>query len=88
MEYEKEDKEKYMLNSQESTKPKTQSKEEINEIMKWLSQVKDSSTREDALLELSKKRESFADLAIYIWYYPGIIATLLQAAAIITFTPR
>lgn len=51
---------------------------EINEIIDWLNQIKDNSTRENAISELSKKRETFNDLAIYIWYTPGVIASLLQ----------
>jgi CCR4-NOT transcription complex subunit 9 len=35
-------------------------------------------TRENALLELSKKREAFPELAPYLWYSFGTIAALLQ----------
>jgi CCR4-NOT transcription complex subunit 9 len=41
-------------------------------------QIKDESTREKALEELSHKRESLSDLALYIWYSTGTVATLLQ----------
>ena len=34
--------------------------------------------RENALLELSKKREAFPDLAIILWHSQGAIAALLQ----------
>jgi len=34
--------------------------------------------REDALQELSKKRESFPNLAPYLWYSVGTVAILLQ----------
>lgn len=54
------------------------STDEINQIIDWLHQIKEGRTRENALIELSKKRETFADLAIYIWYTPGVIASLLQ----------
>lgn len=36
------------------------------------------ATREKALLELSKKRESFQELAPYLWHSFGVIAALLQ----------
>ena len=36
------------------------------------------STKETALLELSKKRESFPELAPYLWHSFGTIAALLQ----------
>lgn len=35
-------------------------------------------TRENALLELSKKRENFPELAPYLWYSFGTVAALLQ----------
>lgn len=54
------------------------SNEEIIRIVEWLHQVKEVSTRENALNELSKKRETFENLALYIWYTPGVIAALLQ----------
>ena len=34
--------------------------------------------RENALAELSKKRESFPELAPYLWHSFGVIASLLQ----------
>ena len=37
-----------------------------------------SSTRENALLELSKKREEFPDLAPILWHSFATIAALLQ----------
>ena len=37
-----------------------------------------SLTRENALLELSKKREEFPDLAPLLWHSCGTIAALLQ----------
>ena len=36
------------------------------------------TTRENALLELSKKRESFPELAPYLWHSFGTISGLLQ----------
>ena len=36
------------------------------------------STRENALLELSKKREAFPELAPYLWHSFGTIVALLQ----------
>lgn len=38
----------------------------------------DSSARESALLELSKKREEFPDLAPMLWHSVGTITALLQ----------
>ncbi|GLC45805.1 CCR4-NOT transcription complex subunit 9 [Pleodorina starrii] len=38
----------------------------------------DPATREEALLELSKKRENFPELAPYLWHSCGAIAALLQ----------
>jgi hypothetical protein len=52
------------------------SSEEISKIITWVLQLKDPKLRESSLLELSKMREVFSDLAIYLWYSPGIVATL------------
>ena len=38
----------------------------------------DPSTREAALLDLSKRRESFPELAPCLWHSFGTIAALLQ----------
>ncbi|KAF8515910.1 cell differentiation family, Rcd1-like-domain-containing protein [Gautieria morchelliformis] len=38
----------------------------------------DSNTREVALLELSKRREQFDDLALVLWHSFGVMAALLQ----------
>ncbi len=50
--------------------------EEVNKIIQWVNQIKDEATREQALAELSRKRESFQDLALYIWYSPGVVSGL------------
>ena len=60
-------------------KSKEQEKdEEIKQIIEWVDQIKNENTREKALEELSHKRESLTDLALYIWYSTGTVATLLQ----------
>ena len=66
---------------QENTQQEITDKEkedEVKQIVKWVDQIKDESTREKALEELSHKRESLSDLALYIWYSTGTVATLLQ----------
>ena len=50
--------------------------DEVNKIIDWVNQIKDESTREQALAELSRKRESFQDLALFIWYSPGVVSGL------------
>jgi CCR4-NOT transcription complex subunit 9 len=40
--------------------------------------LRDPSTREEALQELSKKRETFTDLAPLLWHSVGTIAILIQ----------
>ncbi len=44
----------------------------------YVHQLISPDTRENALLELSKKRENFPELAPYLWYSFGTIAALLQ----------
>jgi CCR4-NOT transcription complex subunit 9 len=51
---------------------------EVEKIIEWVNQIRDESTREGALAELSRKRESFSDLALYIWYTSGVVSCLLQ----------
>jgi CCR4-NOT transcription complex subunit 9 len=41
-------------------------------------QLQNADQREQALLEMSKKRESFADLAPILWYCTGTITVLIQ----------
>ena len=59
-------------------KAKEKENEEIKQITEWVDQIKNENTREKALEELSHKRESLSDLALYIWYSTGTVATLLQ----------
>ena len=59
-------------------KSKEKEKEEIKQITEWVDQIKDENNREKALEELSHKRESLSDLALYIWYSTVTVATLLQ----------
>ena len=61
---------------QESSAKVLNSKDEANKIIEWVVQLKDINLRENALIELSKKRESFPDLAIYLWYSAGTVASL------------
>lgn len=49
-----------------------------NEIETYVHQLINPATRENALLELSKKRENFPELAPYLWYSFGTVAALLQ----------
>jgi CCR4-NOT transcription complex subunit 9 len=44
----------------------------------YVHQLINPATRENALLELSKKRENFPELAPYLWHSCGAIAALLQ----------
>ncbi len=56
--------------------PTINSQEDITLIIQWVNDIKDESKRETALAELSKKRENFADLALYLWYSTGTVASL------------
>ena len=66
-----------MVDRKEKTDDKDK-EEEIKQIIEWVDQIKDENLREKALEELSHKRESLSDLALYIWYSTGTVATLLQ----------
>ena len=54
----------------------TNKAEEISKIVDWVSNLKNPETRVNSLIELSKQRDSFSDLAIYLWYSPGVISAL------------
>lgn len=54
----------------------TDSKEDEENIIQWVNEIKDESKREVALGELSRKRECFSDLALYIWYSTGTVSAL------------
>ena len=51
---------------------------EIKELHPLILQLANIDLRETALLELSKKREAFPDLAPVLWHSYGTIAALLQ----------
>ncbi|VBB29407.1 unnamed protein product [Acanthocheilonema viteae] len=48
------------------------------QVFEWILDLSDSSKREQALLELSKKRETVPDLPLWLWYSFGSMASLLQ----------
>lgn len=48
------------------------------QVYQWINELSNPETRESALLELSKKRESVPDLAPMLWHSFGTIAALLQ----------
>ena len=54
----------------------TETSEDINKIIEWVNQIKDPNLRVNSLIQLSKKREAFGDLATYLWYTPGVICVL------------
>ncbi|KAG2491583.1 hypothetical protein HYH03_010150 [Edaphochlamys debaryana] len=51
---------------------------ELQQVESFVHQLINPATRENALLELSKKRENFPELAPYLWHSFGAIAALLQ----------
>lgn len=48
------------------------------QVYQWINELSNPETRENALLLLSKKRESVPDLAPMLWHSFGTIAALLQ----------
>jgi CCR4-NOT transcription complex subunit 9 len=51
---------------------------EKEEIIRYIDELKYSELRDNALLELSRQREHFSELAPQIWHSVGTIAALLQ----------
>jgi len=56
----------------------SQHKDAAKEVQRWIEELLKPETRENALLELSKKREVVPDLAIMLWHSYGVISVLLQ----------
>ena len=51
---------------------------DLDKIYIWINELCMPSSRENALLELSRQREAVADLAPFLWHSFGSIASLLQ----------
>ena len=47
-------------------------------IATWITELLSSTTRENALMELSRKREKVVDLAVLLWHSFGSVAVLLH----------
>ena len=53
------------------------SEQEKQDIIKHIDELKYAEKRDNALLELSRQREHFSELAYFIWHSVGTIAALL-----------
>lgn len=68
-----------MSNSQKIEKEISKKEHKDEElIIKWISEIKNESTRTKAIENLTKFREKNNNLSIYLWYSRGTIAILLQ----------
>jgi CCR4-NOT transcription complex subunit 9 len=54
------------------------SEEQKLSIIKFIDELKYADKRDNALIELSKCREHFSELAPFIWHSVGTVAALLQ----------
>lgn len=61
---------------------------EERRILEWIVQLMNPNTRESALLELSKKREQFPQLALILWHSFGTLLLALISATGLTRKPR
>ncbi|KAL9038690.1 MAG: hypothetical protein Q9180_002982 [Flavoplaca navasiana] len=52
--------------------------EENRRVLGWVAELMSGSSRETALMELSKKREQVPELALIIWHSFGVMTSLLQ----------
>ncbi|PAA72043.1 hypothetical protein BOX15_Mlig003227g2, partial [Macrostomum lignano] len=68
----------HQLHQQLQILQQQQQQQEKEVIYKWIQELNNSSTRESALLELSRKRDSIPDLAPLLWNSFGTVAALLQ----------
>lgn len=53
------------------------SEDEKQLIIKYIDELKFADKRDNALIELSRQREHFTELAPFIWHSVGTIAALL-----------
>ena len=70
-------------NNEKNINENNKEEPEKEKIIEWINQIKDKNVSEKALKELTKKRESFSDLALYLWYSTSTISSLLKE---ITYT--
>ncbi|EPY53144.1 RNA-binding protein [Schizosaccharomyces cryophilus OY26] len=47
-------------------------------VYEWIIQIVSGTQREEALVELSRKREQYEDLALILWHSYGVMTALLQ----------
>lgn len=64
------------LNTSMSTDYSDSNEKEFEKIIEYIANLKYPEKREEALQELSKKRESFPKLAVYLWHSVGTLAIL------------
>ena len=61
----------------------THARTHAHQVFKWIQELTSPSTREHALIELSRKREVLPDLAPMLWHSFGTMAALLQEIVMI-----
>ena len=79
MSVEKEKKERLEVNTSDLSDGNSREAREsvdISKIIEWVNGLKEATTRGNCLMQLSKKREAFPDLAVFLWFTPGIISVL------------
>lgn len=52
--------------------------EEVKRVIELIKMIREPEQRDEALMELGKIRETFQNLAIFLWYSVGTIAILIQ----------
>ena len=66
--------------AQSSSQIKDEKEEKrVEQICQWIQDLGDHEKRENALLEISKRRESVEDLAVWLWYSYGTVRFLFQS---------
>ncbi|CAH8523768.1 unnamed protein product [Schistosoma mattheei] len=66
------------MSSVQTSSQNNSSASDMESVYKWVASLTNVETRESALLELCKKRESVPELAPLLWHSCGSIAALLQ----------
>lgn len=65
-------------NPQAGTPPSSGEPVSLERVLQWIHELPNPTTREEALFELSRKREQIQNLAPILWHSFGVIASLLQ----------
>ncbi len=69
-------KENIEINSENNQDQFQETELTTNKMIELISKMKESDKRMNTFVHLSRQRETFPDLAVYLWYSPGVITIM------------